>query len=109
MPVVVDYKMREAGWKKEANDRFGHVLVMKFKNAVDDKRLFEFSPTIQDCHDMIVFAQKVLEVDKHNKALYSIKKQLEFLSERGKGVNSCQDIMSEGMSVETCGVITAKE
>lgn len=82
MPVKVVYKIRdEGGWHKESNQRFGAVAVAKFLSSHDDKRLFEWAPTIDDVHKMKRFCDAVLALDEKNKQIFQLGKSLEAMSD----------------------------
>lgn len=97
MPVSIEYKIREGGWKKEDNNRFGAVAVVKFlaplineatgEPVIDQetglpkmKRLFEWAPTLSDCDSMSRFLGMVRVLDEKNKDIYRLSKAMEEMS-----------------------------
>lgn len=77
MPVRVEYRTRNEGWKAGENGRFGMVAVAVFKDAASGQRLFEWAPTLGDCNDMELFCNLVESLDRLNKQLYAMKKTIE--------------------------------
>ena len=92
MPVDVEYKLREGGWKKEENTRFGACAVAKFLNTKDGSRMFEWAPTITDCHNMIAFCKQVLELDTKNKEIFALGKRMEKLGKKTTGCEPCANV-----------------
>lgn len=87
MPVNIQYKIRPAGWKAEENERFGTVGVAKFISK--EKRLFEWSPTIKDCHAMKKFLDLVLALDEKNKQVLRIGEAMVELETNNEGDKNC--------------------
>lgn len=71
------------GWKHDKNKRFGAVVVGIFEtyNASNGEvKVFHFAPTLQDLVILEQLIKAVREVDTHNKAVYTLKAELENLT-----------------------------
>lgn len=88
MPVNVEFKIRPAGWKAEENERFGTVAVAKFIS--EEKRLFEWAPTLKDCRAMKSFCDLVLALDEKNKHILAIGDAMKELNVNNEGDPSCR-------------------
>ena len=87
MPVTIEYRINEAGWKKSANGRFGPVAVARFmatdENGVFTQR-FEWAPTLDDLDRMKTFCDMVNTLDRYNKALLQLTHDMNLLNNGSK-------------------------
>jgi len=87
MPVKPLIRVTE-GWKKEENKRFGACveLVMETYNVETSAvKVFCFAPTLEDLPVIRRMCDMVEEVDRHNKALYSLQQEALLIKPDVKG------------------------
>ena len=95
MPVEPRIRILEnGGWKKEENSRFGAVVegIFETRNVqTGDVKVFHFAPTLTDLPIIRRLCELVEEVDKHNKALYSLQQEAKNWDDYKKDKNTCSE------------------
>lgn len=56
--------VREVGWKKKENGRFGDCFVVYFSNEADGEVLFKWSPTLKDIPAFMKYFDEIKAYDR---------------------------------------------